>query len=90
MPTVDFTAALVRHVGQVPSATVHASTVREALDAVFSEHPRLRAYVLDDQDALRQHVAVFVDGRTVTDRQTLADPVSPAGRIHVLQALSGG
>ena len=49
-----------------------------------------RAYVLDDQAALRRHMTIFVDGHTIRDRATLSDPVSEASRIYVFQALSGG
>jgi hypothetical protein len=46
--------------------------------------------VLDEQGALRQHVAVYVDGRLVKDRSGLTDSVGPHDEIYVFQALSGG
>jgi sulfur-carrier protein len=52
--------------------------------------PALRSYVLDDQGALRRHVAVYVNGRLVNDRTGLTDPVGPRDEIYVFQALSGG
>jgi len=64
--------------------------VGAALDAVFAEHRTLRGYVLDEQGHLRKHVAVFVDGARVRDRERLSDPVGPESEIHVLQALTGG
>ena len=54
------------------------------------EHPTARGYVLDDVGAVRKHVAVFVDGARVRDRERLTDPVGPESEIHVLQALTGG
>ena len=89
MPVVTFTATLQRHLS-APAAEVAGATVREALEAAFRGNPRLRGYVLDDQGRLRKHVAVFVDGALVTDRDGLRDPVRPASDIHVMQALSGG
>ncbi|NVO14283.1 MAG: MoaD/ThiS family protein [Rhodoplanes sp.] len=89
MPRVIFTQNIQRHVA-CPETMVAGSTVREALEAVFSENPQARGYVLDDQGALRRHMAVFVDGILVRDRTTLAEPVAPASTIHVFQALSGG
>lgn len=89
MPVVVFTPALQRHV-PLPEARVAAATVREALDAVFAERPRARGYILDDAGALRHHVVVFVDGVAIADRRTLADAVSEAAEIYVMQALSGG
>lgn len=70
--------------------TVVARTVREALDAAFAGNARARAYVLDDQSALRKHMVVFVDGQRIADRVHLSDPVRENGEIFVLQALSGG
>lgn len=89
MPTVQFTANLASQTA-APACDVDASTVREALDAVFALHPALRSYVLDDQGAVRQHVVVFVDGTAITDRRRLADAVQPDSEIFVMQALSGG
>jgi molybdopterin synthase sulfur carrier subunit len=87
--TVVFTPNLKRHV-DCPTEIVDGATVRAVLEAVFAANPRLRGYVLDDQGALRKHMSVFVDGRQIADRATLADPVQPASEIYVMQALSGG
>jgi len=65
-------------------------TAHVALEAVFRGNPRARAYVLDEQGAVRPHMVVFVDGRQVSDRQHLSDPVRHDGEIYVAQALSGG
>jgi molybdopterin converting factor small subunit len=89
MPTVTFTSALQRFVA-APSAEVEASTVGEALGRVFASNPALRGYVLDDQGALRRHVAVYVNGAPVRDRVRLADRLGPGDQVYVLQALTGG
>jgi sulfur carrier protein ThiS len=89
MATVSFTSALQRFL-PAPSAEVEAGTVADALAAVFASRPALRGYVLDDQGALRRHVAVYVNGQPVRDRTGLNDRVGPQDEIYVLQALSGG
>ena len=89
MPRVVFTANIQRHVA-CPPTVVGGTTVREALDEVFNANPQARGYVLDDQAALRRHMAVFVSGALLKDRQTLSDPVGPDSEIYVMQALSGG
>ena len=89
MPRVTFPAVLQRHVA-CPPVDVQGATVAEALDAAFATYPRVRGYLLDEQGALRPHVAVFVDGAVLRDRERLRDRVGPRGRIDVLQALSGG
>jgi hypothetical protein len=89
MPRVTFTPNLQRHI-DCPPVEVRAATVREALDAAFAGNARARAYVLDDQAALRKHMVVFVDGERLKDRVQLSDRVLENGEIYVLQALSGG
>jgi len=89
MPTVLFTRALERFL-PAPSTTVEGTTVGGALAAVFATRPALRGYVLDDQGALRRHVAVYVNGEPVRDRARMTDPVGMHDLIYVFQALSGG
>jgi len=89
MPRVAFTRNLQRHVA-CPPCQVGGGTVRASLDEAFALYPRARGYVLDEHGALRQHMAVFVDGEPVLDRRALSDPVPSAAEILVMQALSGG
>ena len=89
MPRVGFTPNLQRH-ASCPTMAVSGSTVREALAQMFVDHPRIEAYLLDDQGRLRKHMVVFVDGRPASDRDCLSDPVEEGSEIIVMQALSGG
>jgi molybdopterin synthase sulfur carrier subunit len=89
MPRVVFAPLVLRHV-DCPPSDQPGGTVRACLDAAFAVYPAARGYVLNDQGALRKHVAVFVNDRMVVDRVGLSDPVQPTGEIFVFQALSGG
>ena len=89
MVSVTFTAHLQRHV-DCPRHVLQAATLAEALEQVFKTSPRARGYLLDDQGALRAHVAVFIDGHRARDRQHLSDALHPDADVHVLQALTGG
>ena len=89
MARVTFTANLARHLSCPPSEAP-GETVREVLDQIFAENQAARSYVLDDQAALRKHMAIFVNGSQIRDRVRLSDPVPSNGEIYVLQALSGG
>ncbi|WP_261525273.1 MoaD/ThiS family protein [Burkholderia multivorans] len=89
MAHLFFAASIQRHI-ETPERDVDAHSLAEALDAVFREQPRLRGYIVDDQGALRKHLAVFIDGRPIRDRQRLSDALAADSRVYVVQALSGG
>ena len=89
MARVSFTENLKRHV-DCPPRDVEGGNLRAVLEQVFSENPRLRSYVFDDQNRLRKHVTIFVNNRMIIDRDTLGDPIAPADEVFVFQALSGG
>jgi len=72
MAVVAFTANLQRHVPS-PTVTAEGTTVREVLERVFADNPRLRSYVVDEHGVLRKHMAVFVDGKHLVDHDLLAN-----------------
>ena len=89
MPSVQFTSHL-RKVAPTGTLNVGGTTLRLALDEVFAQHPKVKSYVLDDQERLRKHVVIFVDGTRISGGSDLMCPVSLEAQIYVLQALSGG
>ena len=89
MPTVRFTQNIQRHIA-CPTREVGGTTVRDALESYFKLHAHARGYVLDDQSRLRQHMAIFIDGRQILDRDHLSDAVPAGAVIDLVQALSGG
>ena len=89
MPTVEFAPALTRHVA-CPPQSVDAQTLRAALDAAFRAAPPLRNYVLDEQGAVRKHVAVFVNAQMIANRTQLDVPLGAQDKVMVIQALTGG
>jgi len=89
MPVVRFTPNLQRH-APCPDLLVEGDTVAEALDNYFQVHSAVRGYVLDDQDAIRHHMVIFVDGIQISDPIKLTDHVSENAEVFIFQALSGG
>ena len=89
MPTVHFTSHLKNFVdGPLPN--VPGTTVRELLDSVFGDRPKLRGYVLDELGSLRPHVVIYISDRVMADRVGLSDAVGATEELYVMQALSGG
>lgn len=96
MPHVVLAAPIARQIpglvrqGGEAVFSVPGATVRETLEAALAQAPLLRGYLLDDQGALRHHVAAFVNGVVVRDKRLLDDPVPSDGEVYLVQALSGG
>jgi len=90
MAELILTRALAAQVDNRLKHDVAGANVREALDALFTQHPQLRRYLLTDTGAVRQHVNVFLNETLIEDRRTLNDAVAPGDTIHIIQAVSGG
>ena len=90
MPLIEFTSQLAQHVECPPGQQVEAPTLDEALESLFAEYPRLREYVMDEQGVIRQHIAVFVDGEMLRQRDRLDIPLTSSSEVFVMQAISGG
>ncbi len=93
MPTITLTPHLLHQTGleNLPQPlSIPGTTVRQVIDALCEEYPRLRGYLLEDQGALRQHVAAFVNGQVVRDKKALALPIDEHAELSLFQALSGG
>ena len=89
MPSVRFTRNIQRHV-DCPTREVEGSTVREVFEAYFRTNEQARGYVLDDRGRLRKHMAAFIDGQQIDDRESLSDKVPDAAVVDIVQSLSGG
>ncbi len=89
MPTVRFAQSIQRHV-DCDTREVDGDTLAVVLDHYFQNTERARGYVLDDQGRLRKHMAIFIDGLHIRDRNGLSDPVAADAVIDLIQALSGG
>ena len=86
---------MIVHVGSIlHSYTGGKSEVEgkgKTLGAVFRDlearFPGIRFRVVDEQDAIRPHMKIFVGSTPARD---LDAKVQPTDEIHVLAALSGG
>ena len=87
--TVKIPTQLRASVGGASEVNVDGSTVGDALDALYAEHPELRERLTDDGE-LRRFVNVYVDGEDVRFGAGLATPVKDGGEIQVLPAVAGG
>ena len=71
-----------RHEVQAVGATL--SAILADLDR---RYPGIRFRMIDEQDAIRRHIRIFVNGNQV---RALQVPLQAADEILIVQALSGG
>ncbi len=97
MPKIILASALSRWLQNADAASpgetafdVSGSTLIDALEQLFAARPKLRGYVVDERGAVRHHVAIFVDGVAIHDKERPHAPVTPNTEIYIMQALSGG
>ncbi len=63
------------------------ATLGEVLADLDRTYPGLRFRMIDEQDKVRQHIRVFINGEQTFD---ILRPLEPADSIQIVQALSGG
>jgi molybdopterin converting factor small subunit len=67
--------------------TAQGATLDEVLRDLDRQFPGIRFRMVDEQDCIRPHMRVFLDGDELRDPAT---PLDSARTLHIVQALSGG
>jgi len=63
------------------------ATLTEVLADLDRRFPGLRFRMIDEQDRIRRHIRVFINGEQTFD---IAHPLRSGDSIQIVQALSGG
>jgi molybdopterin synthase sulfur carrier subunit len=63
------------------------ATLGEVLADLDRRFPGIRFRMIDEQDALRRHIRIFVNGEQV---RSLDVPLAGSDEVFIVQALSGG
>jgi molybdopterin converting factor small subunit len=79
-PLAEYTA----HVREVEAT---GATLAELFADLDRRYPGLRFRVIDEQDAIRPHIKVFVNG---AQAPSIAAALAPDDQVLVVAALSGG
>ncbi len=75
------------YTGQQAEVEAEGATVGELLADLDRRYPGMRFRMIDEQDAIRPHVRLFVNGEQVWRLDT---PLRSSDEVQILQALSGG
>lgn len=63
------------------------ATLNEMLLHLDGRYPGLRFRMIDEQERVRPHMRIFVNGEQTFD---LTHPLRPTDAVQIVQALSGG
>ena len=75
------------YTGELSKVEAAGATLTALLADLDSRYPGIRFRMIDEQDAIRRHVRIFVNGEQVRE---LNVPLHATDEVIVLQALSGG
>ena len=68
-------------------AEANGATLAELLTDLNRQYPGIRFRMIDEQERVRRHIRIFINGEQVND---LAHAMRPADEVVIVQALSGG
>jgi molybdopterin converting factor small subunit len=63
------------------------ATLAAALADLERQYPGIRFRMIDEQDRIRRHIRIFVNGEQVRE---LSQPLRVTDEVVIVQALSGG
>jgi molybdopterin synthase sulfur carrier subunit len=63
------------------------ATLGELLDDLDRRYPGIRFRMIDEQDAIRRHIRIFLNGEQMPG---LDVPLKRSDEVFIVQALSGG
>lgn len=84
---VHIPSPLRSYTNNASQVDAEGSSVAELLDRLDKTHPGIRFRMIDEQDRLRQHIRIFVNGNPV---HKIDVPLSENDTVHIICALSGG
>jgi molybdopterin synthase sulfur carrier subunit len=88
--SVRIPTILRTYTGGVSEVAAEGSTLAEVLSSLESNHPGIRARVLDDTGSLRRFVNVYVGDEDVRFAGGLDAAVSDGAKISIIPAVAGG
>jgi molybdopterin converting factor small subunit len=78
---------LAEYTGTQRVVDAHGGSLAEALADLDRHYPGIRFRMIDEQDAIRRHMRIFVNGDEV---RTLDVKLADSDEVFIIQALSGG
>jgi molybdopterin converting factor small subunit len=77
----------LRSYTQKSETEASGATLAALLDDLERRYPGIRFRVIDEQERIRRHIRIFVNGEQARD---IAQPLNGSEEVIIVQALSGG
>jgi len=87
MISVFVPSQLTSYTGGVSRLEARGETLAGVLDDLDRRYPGLRFRVIDEQDRVRRHMRIFLNGEAARD---VAAPLAEGDEVLIFGALSGG
>ena len=88
--TVRIPTILRTYTGGSAEVSAQGATLAEVIEDLESNHPGLRARLLDDAGKLRRFVNVYVDDDDVRFADGLATATDEGAKLSIIPAVAGG
>jgi sulfur-carrier protein len=77
----------LRSYTQAPVVEANGATLAQLLEDLDQRYPGIRFRMVDEQDAIRPHIKIFVNRERIA---VIDSPLDAGDEVQILQALSGG
>jgi molybdopterin synthase sulfur carrier subunit len=81
--------ANLREIVGNPRLVFEASTIREVLATLRSEHPALQPLLCEDGE-VRPYITILINGKNIRDMEALATSLSDGDEVAIFPPVSGG
>lgn len=79
--------SLLSYTGSLSVVDASGSTLEQISRDLDRKYPGIRFRIIDEQDQIRAHVKIFLNGNQILD---LSAKIADLDEIEILQAFSGG
>ena len=87
MPVKVLIASPLRSYTGADEVEARGDTLGTLLEDLDARYPGIRFRMIDEQDQVRRHMRIFINGEPV---KKLSHAIGPSDEVCIVQALSGG